>query len=255
MRILLTNDDGINSPCLNALAVKLKKRHEIWIVAPESERSGSSHSITLKSWLKYKKIDETVYSCSGTPVDCIILARLHLIKNNIDMVISGPNIGANLGTDILYSGTAAAARQAVLMGIPALASSLYDENLNSNLKPAVDFIFYNIDKFRKLATKDHFLNINFPKNISDDVKSVITYPALRIYNDWITTKDNNSHSASENIYKIDGEPPVSNLAEGSDCFVVNSGKISISPVMVHPLSHEIMEEYEKSIFWQLEDKK
>ena len=131
MRILLTNDDGIESPSLKFLAERLRKKHEIWIIAPDAEKSGSSHSITIKKWLKYTKIDKMVYKCSGTPVDCIILGILHLIKNKIDMVISGPNIGANLGTDIIYSGTAAAARQAALMGIPALASSLYNEEMNS----------------------------------------------------------------------------------------------------------------------------
>ena len=102
------------------------------------------------------------------------------------MVISGPNIGANLGTDILYSGTAAAARQAVLMGIPAVASSLYNEELNSNLDFAIDFIANNLNIFKDLSTKDHFLNINFPKKLTKISNAVITFPSIRIYKDWVT---------------------------------------------------------------------
>ena len=255
MRILITNDDGIESPCLKALSEKLKEKHEIWIIAPDSERSGCSHSITIKGWLKYKKIDETTYTCSGTPVDCILLGKLLLIKDNIDMVIAGPNLGANLGTDILYSGTAAAARQAALMGIPAIASSLYNEEFNSNMDYAIDFIFNNLSTFKKLSTKEHFLNINFPEKLTKDVRAEITYPTVRIYNDWITTKDNNGNSDKELLYKIDGEPPVSKHAEGSDCDIVYSGKISMSPIMIHPLQHKIISEYEKSSFWQLKDRK
>ena len=254
MRILITNDDGINSPCLKPIAEKLKEKHEIWIIAPDSERSGCSHSITIKNWLKYRKIDDTTYACSGTPVDCILLGKLHLIKDNIDMVISGPNLGANLGTDILYSGTAAAARQAALMGIPGIASSLFCVEPNSDLNYAIDFISNNLKLFKELATEDHFLNINFPKKITRDVKAFITYPTKRIYNDWITTSKNNGNSDNELYYKIDGKPPDSNLAKGSDCDIVNQGMISMSPIMIHPLTHKIIKEYEKSTFWQFKDK-
>ncbi len=255
MRILITNDDGINSPNLKALAEKLKEKHEIWIIAPDSERSGCSHSITIKDWLKYKKINDNTFTCSGTPVDCILLGKLHLIKDEIDMVISGPNLGVNLGTDILFSGTAAAARQAVLMGIPGLATSLYNEELNSNLDFAIEFIANNLNIFKKLSTKDHFLNINFPKKLTKTSNAVITYPSVRIYKDWLTKSDNDGNSDKELTYKIDGEPPDSNFAKGSDCDIVNLGMISMSPIMIHPLTHEVISEYKNSIFWELKDKK
>jgi 5'-nucleotidase len=131
MRILLTNDDGIQSDGLYALIDALngikdingKTLHEIWVVAPEHERSGVSHAMTLKRPTKLRRLGDFRYSCSGTPADCIIIAGLSVLHDAPNLVIYGINKGPNLGTDIVYSGTCGAARQAALEGIPSIAIS------------------------------------------------------------------------------------------------------------------------------------
>ena len=125
MRIVLTNDDGFESEGINVLATHLSDEHEVWIVAPDRNRSAVSNSITMNKALKIKKIRERVYSCSGTPVDCVIVAlKSGLVSGVPDVVMSGINRGPNIGTDILYSGTCAGARQAVLYGVPGIALSV-----------------------------------------------------------------------------------------------------------------------------------
>ena len=124
MRILLTNDDSIASEGIKALISALSPAHDVWVVAPETEKSGGSHSITLRDSVRVRMVGEQRFSCRGTPADCVMIAVLGLVPRDIELVISGINHGPNLGTDILYSGTAAGARQSALMGIPSVALSI-----------------------------------------------------------------------------------------------------------------------------------
>ena len=251
MRILLTNDDGIESPSLKALSEKLSGEHEIWVIAPETEMSGCSHSVTLRESIRVKQRGERIYSCGGTPADCVILSMLGLIKGTVDMVLSGPNFGPNLGTDIVYSGTAAAARQAVLMGYPAIATSLvgYSSptyNSEQDLAFALEFIAKNLSVFKGLASPDHFLNINFPKVLSHQVRVSITFPSIRIYQDTLEKK----LAADGTINcRIGGPPPESHLDTGSDYDAVDSGEISISPILIHPMNHRIENKYRQAEIW------
>ena len=114
MKLLLTNDDGIDGEGLQILAQTLKKEHDVWIIAPDSNRSAVSNGITISRSLNIKQVDEKTFTSSGLPADCVLTGIYsNLIPSNVDMVLSGINRGFNLGTDIVYSGTAAAARQAV----------------------------------------------------------------------------------------------------------------------------------------------
>ncbi|TFG60697.1 MAG: 5'/3'-nucleotidase SurE, partial [Spirochaetales bacterium] len=106
MKILLTNDDGIQSPGLGALEDRLSSDHEIWVLAPDNERSGSSHAITLKGAVRMRNLSPRHISCNGTPADCVLYGLLGVLPERPDIVLSGINIGHNLGTDIVYSGTA-----------------------------------------------------------------------------------------------------------------------------------------------------
>jgi 5'-nucleotidase len=246
MQLLLTNDDGVESVSLSALSRRLGTEHDVWTFAPESERSASSHSVTLREAIKVRKLGDKTYACSGTPADCVILAVLGMIDAKIDMVISGPNIGPNLGTDIIYSGTAAAARQAVLMGIPALAASLAGNHNDQSIEYAVEFVARNLPIFNELASSDHFLNINFPDVTNSEQKISITFPSLRIYRDELDTEI----GLDNTIYcKIKGPPPESHVEHGSDYDAVASGMISISPIMIHPLNHQIESRYRNASIW------
>ncbi|WP_461248362.1 5'/3'-nucleotidase SurE [Treponema sp. R6D11] len=156
MRILLTNDDGITSQGIRLLAKALRGvGHKVFTVAPDSNQSGCSHSLKfLHEPLKLKEIEEDTWSCSGTPVDCIIVALLggipeicistegaeHNLEKAPDLILSGINAGANLGTDIVYSGTAAAARQGGFFGIPSVALSLVDSDLPWQWEMVISYI-------------------------------------------------------------------------------------------------------------------
>jgi len=239
MRILLTNDDGIGSDGIQTLFRVLSPNNDVWVVAPEAEKSGGSHSITLHDALRVRKTGENQYSCRGTTVDCVLVAVMGLVPQGIDLVISGINHGPNLGTDILYSATAAGARQATLMGIPSVALSTGNYRAPFDFQPCAEFAARNLDVFRALGTDDHFLNINFPATGTAGARTVITFPSRRIYRDEMTT-----HVAPNgDIYCfMGGKPPEALLEEGSDCLVVTQGGISISPIHAHPRNWGSIEE-------------
>ena len=124
MRLLLSNDDGIDAPGLAVLAERLRADHEVWVVAPASEQSAKSHSLTMHEPLRVQERGLRRYAVSGTPADCVYVALHDLLPEPPDMVVSGINRGSNLGGDVHYSGTVAAAREGALQGLPAVAVSL-----------------------------------------------------------------------------------------------------------------------------------
>ncbi|UCF97711.1 MAG: 5'/3'-nucleotidase SurE [Spirochaetaceae bacterium] len=247
MTILLSNDDGIDSPGLRLLQKALEIDHEVWVVAPDSNRSGFSHSITLGNPTKFKQLGQREYASGGTPADCVLHACLGLVPVGIDMVVAGINLGPNLGTDIVYSGTAAAARQGAFMRKPAVACSLSTYNPPYHLEFAVEFMVKNLMRIRDLWSEDHFLNINFP-NQEKPAEPVITIPTRRIYEDELVRFT----SPQGDLYSfIGGQIPGGMMEEGSDFGAVEAGFTSLSPVLIHPTNHEVEERYrEASFFWK-----
>src|SRR3989339_1996642 len=176
MRILVTNDDGIDAEGLDILVTYLKaasersgSRHEITVIAPEGERSGVSHAMTLRHPTKVKKLSESTYTCSGTPADCVIVARLGIMEGRPDLVISGINRGPNLGTDIIYSGTCGAARQAALVGIPAMAVSCAQYAQPLDYRACAAFVANNLDRLVAAWKADSFININGPSSSDENL--------------------------------------------------------------------------------------
>src|SRR5512147_605837 len=124
MRILITNDDGIHSPGLAAcLEIARALSNEVWIVAPESDQSGVSHSLSLNDPLRMREVGERHFAIKGTPTDCVIMGVRHLMKEKPDIVLSGVNRGRNCAEDVTYSGTVAGAREGAVLGIPSFALS------------------------------------------------------------------------------------------------------------------------------------
>ncbi len=245
MKILLTNDDGFDSPGLQLLKKTLERKHDIWVIAPDGNRSGSSHSITINGPTKLKTKGKQEFTCSGTPVDCVILGLNGIIRENIDLVISGINLGPNLGTDIVYSGTAAAARQAALMNKPGMALSLGTYTPPFNLDYPVSFISKNLELINSLWSDNHFLNINFPNNHSSESKPRLTFPTRRIYRDEIIHFE--APDGATYCF-LGGETPGSNMEEGSDYQIIKMGDISLSPILIHPVNHGIEERYRRVRF-------
>ncbi|MBN1834213.1 MAG: 5'/3'-nucleotidase SurE [Spirochaetales bacterium] len=245
MRILLTNDDGIDSPGLRRLQGALAGSHEVWVVAPESNRSGSSHSITLGTPTRFRQVAAREYACGGTPADCVLVACLGLLPEKPDVVIAGVNLGPNLGTDIVYSGTAAAARQGSFMGLPSLACSLDSYGPPFHLDYCVEFVVRNLEAFTSLLSDSHFLNINFP-NRATLGGTAVTHPARRIYKDELVR----FVAPQGDLYCfIGGARPESVHEEGSDYWAMERGCVSLSPIVIHPANHEVEERYRRTSFW------
>jgi len=245
MTILLTNDDGIYSPGLNALKCKLKDKHDVWIMAPDGDRSGKSQSITLKDAIRTTQISEQSFSCSGTPADCVAISMLGAIPVEIDLVISGINLGPNLGTDIIYSGTAAAARQAALNNCPAIAVSLAKHIPPLDFEKTSTFIADNIDLIVSLWNSDHFLNINVPSTLNEDFSVEITHPSRRIYTDKLVEFVSPN---KDTYYFLTGTGIASSDLKGEDSSAILKGNISLSPIYLHPVNHTEDEMYKSAEF-------
>jgi 5'-nucleotidase len=244
MRILLTNDDGIASPGLRTLQAALEPQHEVWIVAPDSNRSGSSHSLTLGTPSRFRRTGPREHTCWGSPADCVLVALMGLVPAPVDLVLSGINLGPNLGTDILYSGTAAAARQAAFMGRPAVACSLAAYSPPYELESPARFLALNLEAFTSLWAEDHFLNINFPGRLASR-KPVVTFPSRRVYKDTLVRFE----APNGDLYCfLGGQKPEAVEETGTDYRAVEEGAISLSPILIHPANHEIEDRYRKAVY-------
>jgi 5'-nucleotidase len=250
MRILLTNDDGVASDGIAVLGEVLRGSHEVWTIAPEAERSGSSHSVTLRDSIRVRRIGERTYSCRGTPADCVLVALLGMLPVDFDMVLSGINHGPNLGTDIVYSGTAAAARQGAFMGKPSIALSVNRYAPPFRFQGPSEFVLRNLETFRSLWSPDHFVNLNFPDAAEDadpaaDPGCRITFPSRRIYRDRLVS----FHAPNSDLFcYIGGLLPDAHSEDGSDCDAVGKDLVSISPIFIHPANHGVEGQYRTAAF-------
>ena len=229
MRLLLTNDDGVLADGILALAAELSKEHEVVIVAPDSQRSGNSQKITLRKQLAIKRVkipdsDVLAYSTDGTPADCTRIGIYWLEDKPFDAVITGINMGSNVGTDVLYSGTVGAAREASMHRLPALAVSLahYKEDyLPVAAKYAAVVIRSGVlDRI----PEGTMLNLNVPSIPEDQIKGIR----------WVRHGFNQLSEVidkTETTVKFNGMPRVGKAVEFEDDFwALDNGWASISPL-------------------------
>lgn len=230
MRILLTNDDGYGEAGLEALINVFSCNHEVWVVAPDQNRSGVSHGFTMGVPLCLKKYADRRYSCSGIPVDCADVGSKKIVDGKPDVIVSGINRGANLGTDILFSGTAAAARHACMHNIPGIAVSLSSPANTWNYEPLAKFIADNLQNLMNLCEKDVFVNVN--ASDKDSFKGwKMTVPARRNYRDIPQLYN----APDGNIYSFfTGAEVQTERKEGNDFTAVDDGFISISRILAQP---------------------
>jgi 5'-nucleotidase len=246
MRILLTNDDGISSKGLQVLKEELERSRpeaDIWIVAPDGQRSGQSHSITMKDPIRSRRIAHQQYHSSGSPADCVTTALMGLMEAPPDLIISGINYGPNLGTDLTYSGTAAAARQGTYKGIPSVAVSLVSTSPPYEFRPLARMVSKNLERFIELWDERHFININGPGHDSGEVR--VTHPCRRVYHDRLESFES---PGGDQYWFLTGYPDESFVDPGSDLEAILSGSISISPIHVHPANISIDERYKNADF-------
>lgn len=233
MRLLLTNDDGINAEGLYILAKELEKEHKLVIAAPHSQRSACGHSITINRPLvvrevKLEGLKSKAYSIDGTPADCVRVAVDKLSEEKFDMVISGINRGVNLGTDVIYSGTVSAAVEAAIYKIPSIAVSSEIHKEAANYEAAAKTTADIIKKAEKnMIADDMVININVPLIAERDIKGVkVCRIGHRTYNNtFIENVDENG----DRSYEIIGEAN-KNLEEDTDVYYLERGYITLTPL-------------------------
>lgn len=234
--ILLTNDDGLNSAGLLKLADALKELGEIWVVAPDRDQSGSSHALTFDRPLRVVRhnlnTQKNVFSVDGTPADCVYLTLSYLLKDvKVDLVVSGINNGFNLADDLTYSGTVAAALEAVLLDVPAISISLEafsDTNINIGSEFSYELVLMLL-KNPQFLPRGVFLNVNIPEKIKKRGYKV-TVVGRRAYSKEVyETKD----PRGKLYYWIGGDPLIHEDIPGSDCNAVFDEKvISVTPIHI-----------------------
>ena len=246
-RILLSNDDGINAPGLAVLeTIARTLTDDVWIVAPAHEQSGAGHSLTLHDPLRPTQLADKKYMIDGTPTDCVLVAIQHIMEENPpDLVLSGINMGENLGEDVHYSGTIAAALEATLQGVPSVALS---QAINGSVSWAAVELFA-VDLIRSLFkaswNEDTLININFPVHDISEVKGVklARQGKHKVGDDLVLREDPRGRP-----YMWIGAPRIRDTqTEGTDLCVVADGYISVTPLRVDLTDFEALEYLSKVI--------
>jgi 5'-nucleotidase len=233
MRQLISNDDGVNAKGINTLYQGLEGTGEITMVAPLNERSTTGHSLSLDAPVRIQYLKDEIYGCSGFPADCILVGLGHIMKENKpDIVISGINKGANLGQDLYYSGTMAAAREASFHGIPSLAVSLVlsDQSKTRHYETAAKFVRFLVENnIHQVIPNLTMININVPNLPLEKIKGVkLTQMGFRHYSEKIEERID---SRNRNYYWIGGNLTGYRSEKGTtDCEAVAEDYIALTPL-------------------------
>jgi 5'-nucleotidase len=248
-RILVSNDDGINSEGLHKLVEALRCLGEVVAVAPDREQSASSHSLTMHRPLRLREAGSGLYEVDGTPTDCILLGVNCVFKGRPpDLVVSGINKGGNLGDDIAYSGTVSAAMEGARLGIASFAISLFSR-ADFRFQVAADFAVRLSRWIIKKPIRDPILlNVNVPNIIKEEIRGVrITRQGRCIYNGVVVEK---TDPRGEKYYWIGGEEPGFHPTQDSDIEAVKGGWVSVTPLKMDLTDVEAMAHLKDLGSWQ-----
>lgn len=243
MKILLSNDDGYRAEGILCLARYLRELGDVITVAPELDRSGASNSLTLDMPLRVTQVEDKVYYVNGTPTDCVHLAVTGLLDEEPDMVVSGINDGANLGDDVLYSGTVAAAMEGRFLGLPALAVSLVSRGAG-HFETAARV---TLDILRRMQSdplpRDAILNVNVPDVSESELQG------------WAATRLGHRHRAESvvpgedprgrRIYWVGAAGPEADAGPGTDFHAVAQRQVSVTPMQVDLTRHAELSDLER----------
>jgi 5'-nucleotidase len=252
--ILVTNDDGINSPGIRALIDVLNTIGDVIVVAPDSPQSGMGHAITLDSTLYVERVnmDTTThleYSCSGTPADCVKLGIKQILPRRPDICVSGINHGSNSSINVIYSGTMSAALEAGIEGIPSIGFSLLDYSWNAN--------FESSKKYVKLLTNNVLehglangvvLNVNIPNMSEDNIKGVKICRQAKA--NWEEEFDKRKSPQGRNYYWLTGKFINLDGGEDTDEWALENGYVSVVPVQFDLTAHHCIQNLNT---WNLND--
>jgi 5'-nucleotidase len=224
--ILVSNDDGIDALGIKVLREAVATLGHVIVFAPEDNKSGSSHTLSIHKSIKVKKIDENAYSTDGTPTDCILYSVRGILENKPDIILGGINQGANLGSDVSYSGTVAVAMEGALLGIPSIAFSQVDFHSAFDPEFAKKVTNWITDKvLRNKLPEGVFLNVNLPASPNGKIK--ITCLGNRIYRDEILKVNEDK---GEFVYSLGGQDPTWISSPNSDFDAVDAGFVSVTPI-------------------------
>jgi 5'-nucleotidase len=240
LRILLSNDDGVYAKGLSVMAETLREIAHVYVVAPDRNRSGASNSLTLSAPLRIKFLENEMISVDGTPTDCVHVAITGLLPKPPDMVISGINAGSNLGDDVWYSGTVAAAMEGRFLGLPSIAVSLAGEHLQ-HYSTAAMVVYKMVERLQiEPLPVGTILNINVPD---------VSYAQLQ---GFAITRLGTRHGAEPTIRQVDprGHPiywvgPAGAAADagpGTDFAAIAQRQVSITPIRIDLTHYEAFEQ-------------
>jgi len=247
MRVLLTNDDGIASPGLRALAEVFAPEHETVVVAPEHERSATGHAVTLHKPLRARPVfgypqGVVAWATNGTPADCVILGVLELVDHRPDVVVSGINMGANLGRDLTYSGTVSGAMEGAILGIPSIAISVAafeDVRFDIAARFAARLARRCVDG---PLPDDTLLNVNVPNLPVDQLKGVaLTRQGARRY---LSSLERRTDPRGQTYYWLTGQRQLGPDEEGTDAWALAAGYVSVTPVHLNMTDERLLRELE-----------
>jgi 5'-nucleotidase len=243
--ILVTNDDGVDSPGLSALARALKRVDDVCVIAPNRNWTAAGHTKTLDRPLRVTEITLpgtrlTGFSSDGSPSDCVALAFLGLAPERPRLVVSGINTGPNMGSDITYSGTVSAAMEGVVSGVPAIAVSLGDY-LEWDFAYAASFAARLAERVLRVGLeRDVLLNVNVPRGKRSDIRGVqVTRLGRREYNDELIRRKD---PFGRDYFWIGGSPPGGAGEPGTDLHAVAAGYVSVTPVQLDLTNHQLIEQ-------------
>lgn len=244
MKILISNDDGINSIGIQDLAKAMTELGEVFVVAPETNRSAIGHAVTMHTPLRSKTVEGfgsgiQAWWVNGTPADCVKLGIENLMEEKPDLIVSGINIGENLGTDVIYSGTVSAAVEGAIFGIPSIAFS-YEDYKEKNFKIAAKIAKeICVEVLKHGIPQNHILNVNIPKvSKASEIKGIaITKLGVKIYkNNFEERKDPKGNL----YYWLAGELIEVPEDKATDIYAVKSKYISITPINIDFTSYELI---------------
>jgi 5'-nucleotidase len=240
-RILVTNDDGVRSEGLHALAEALRSLGDVTVVAPHTEASAIGHALTLRRPLRVEQISPRVYEVDGTPTDCVNIAVTHIYRDKPDLVVSGINKGYNLGDDVTYSGTVAGAMEGALLGIPSIGVSLERSRESYDFGPsaAASAAVAELVLQRGLAART-FLNINVPSG--NPLGTRVTVQAKRNH---VTVVDARIDPRNQPYYWIEEGQNEWEPHDRSDYQAVKDGYVSITPLQPDLTAYDLLDALEE----------
>jgi 5'-nucleotidase len=241
--ILITNDDGIAAEGLRVLSESLSGLGDVIIVAPDQEQSASSHAITLDKPLRIKELAPSRFSVSGMPTDCVLLAVHGILRRKPDLIVSGINHGPNMGEDVTYSGTVAAAIEGCILGINAMAVSLASWKSASFDGAAVATHQLALALLGMDGGRARLWNVNVPPIPAEAIEGIkVTRLGSRIYNDLIIRKKD---PRGKDYFWIGGAEPGWNAGDDTDFAAVSAGYISVTPLRLDFTDYEGIAELEE----------